>query len=98
MPRLGSQHIVDVEDVIVVFVVVPVVEDAIARLGKHPAWVVGDFIPKLWIALRIRPREMRRERRQGLLREEWGKKDRSALRVIPSELTYASTHARREIP
>ena len=40
MTIVGAQPVVDVEDVVVVFVIVSVVVCRLARFCQHPPWVV----------------------------------------------------------
>lgn len=66
---LGAQNIVHIEDIVAVFVVVAVVLDTLARLGKNPAWVARRLIFEIGVAYPVGCREMDRERLKGLERK-----------------------------
>lgn len=47
---LRSQYIIDVKDVITVLIVVPVVFDSLAGLGKDSTWIAGGLVIEASIA------------------------------------------------
>lgn len=50
---LCSQPVVDVEDVVVVIVVIPIIVCRLAWLGKHPAGIMSALIAELGVAYAI---------------------------------------------
>lgn len=50
VPIISSQPIVDVEDVVVIVIVVPVIVGRFARLGKHAPGVMRRLVSERWIA------------------------------------------------
>lgn len=51
---IGAQPVIDVEDVVVVFVIVSVVVRRFAGFCQHSPWVVRRFVSELRIADMIR--------------------------------------------
>jgi hypothetical protein len=51
VPRLlGSQDVIDVEDVVAVFIVISVILDTLARLGEDSARVTSSLVVEAVIA------------------------------------------------
>ena len=53
--------VVDVEDIVVIFVVIAVVVCGFARLCQHAAGVERRFVLELWVAYALRVHDVRRE-------------------------------------
>ena len=66
MTLVRTEPIIDVEDVVVVVVVVPLVVHRLARLRQHPARIVRRLILELRVADVVRIDERRRELLQRL--------------------------------
>ena len=45
-----AEPVIDIEDVVIVFVIVSVVVRRLARFCQHSPWVVCGFISELWVA------------------------------------------------
>jgi hypothetical protein len=61
MSRIRPQDVINVKDVIVVLVVVPIVEDALVGLGEDSTRVVGELVAEGRIALGVGESEVGRE-------------------------------------
>ena len=61
MPVIRAKPVVHIEDVIIVFVVVPIVVYRLARLREHPTWVGGGLVLELRIADMVRLHDIRRQ-------------------------------------
>lgn len=50
---LASQHIVDVENIVIIFVIRSLIVDRLARLRENTTRVIGSLVAKLRIAQRV---------------------------------------------
>lgn len=66
---IRSQDIVDVENVVAIFVVVPIILRSFARFGEHSARVSRGLILERWIADTISGWELCRESLERLQNE-----------------------------
>ena len=66
MPLVRAQPIVDVEDVVVIFVVETFVVGRLAGLGEDPSRIVRGFVSELRIANMIRLEDVGRKLPEGL--------------------------------
>ena len=59
MARLfRSQYIIDVEDIITIFIVITIILDTLAWLGENSAGIPRRFIFETWVANPVRRRQM----------------------------------------
>lgn len=63
---LRSEDIIDVEDVIAVLVIIPVVLGTLARLGKNPTRVARGLVLEAGVANPVRCRQVNSQSLQGL--------------------------------
>ena len=66
MSLLSPQPVVDIEDVIVVFVIIPFVVRRLARLCEYSPWVMRRFILELRVAYAVGIGDVRCQLAQGL--------------------------------
>ena len=61
-----AKQVIDVEDIIVVIVVIPIIMGRLARFGQNPPWIAGRFVTELWVTNMVRVRNVRRQLPQWL--------------------------------
>ena len=77
-----AKPVVDVEDIVVIFVVVAVVVRGFARLCQHAAGVERRFVLELWVAYAIRVHDVRCELAKRLRNDQCHAKARFGMSFL----------------
>jgi len=56
---LRTKDIIDIEDIVTVLVVIAIILNTFAWLGKNSSWVSRCFVLEIWIAYSVGGRKMR---------------------------------------
>jgi hypothetical protein len=66
MPIVGAETVVDVKDVVALFVVVSIIVGRLAWLCENASGIEREFIAKVWVDEMVGSRQMGRQSLQGL--------------------------------